>query len=577
MLNKENLINDLKELHIEIVQVYKSIFEYKFENDTIFHRFVEEEYERDNIVKDDEKSSWNVQYFHRSAYTLLNKILFIRICEDKGFMLNDDDKIMGQELNSKVGQKLSMIGLQKWSNLISNYSLTELIKFAFKDMNRSYRNINLYKDDVYDWLIPNNTDIENGINDKSSVKFYNAFEALLKKIIETLDTSRYNFGTSSDNVLGDVYEKFMDRETRKKLGQFYTPDYIIEYILKNTVENTNVLEDPFVKVLDPACGSGHFLIKAYDILRGKFEGNISRLNTKFASETYIIYEGDEKREIKGYDYWKKENIHYHILNHCIYGADIDSFAIQLTTINLLLKDLDNFTDRINVIESDSLVKWEQDYDWKELENQLYNGDLFLTLDSKDSENNIITLQPSWDEAIAFIDKGKFWSQKFDYIVGNPPYISFGLRGVNKINNEYYNYILNKYSNSAEYKISIYALFIERGIELLKEDGKLSYITPDSYLLGMYFQKIRQHILNSTDIEELLILNYEAFQDASIGKGIVSLFINQKADNWNVRVLGAFNENEVEENKFPLRFQLPQDYFDITPKNRFYIVYSEEEF
>ena len=302
-------------------------------------------------------------------------------------------------------------------------------------MNRSYRNINLYKDDVYDWLIPNNTDIENGINDKSSVKFYNAFEALLKKIIETLDTSRYNFGTSSDNVLGDVYEKFMDRETRKKLGQFYTPDYIIEYILKNTVEKTNVLEDPFVKVLDPACGSGHFLIKAYDILRGKFEGNISRLNTKFASETYIIYEGDEKREIKGYDYWKKENIHYHILNHCIYGADIDSFAIQLTTINLLLKDLDNFTDRINVIESDSLVKWEQDYDWKELENQLYNGDLFLTLDSKDSENNIITLQPSWDEAIAFIDKGKFWSQKFDYIVGNPPYISFGLRGVNKINND----------------------------------------------------------------------------------------------------------------------------------------------
>ena len=117
MLNKENLINDLKELHIEIVKVYKSIFEYKFENDTIFHRFVEEEYERDNIVKDDEKRSWNVQYFHRSAYTLLNKILFIRICEDKGFMLNDNDKIMGQELNSKVGQKLSMIGLQKWSNL----------------------------------------------------------------------------------------------------------------------------------------------------------------------------------------------------------------------------------------------------------------------------------------------------------------------------------------------------------------------------------------------------------------------------------------------------------------------------
>src|SRR5699024_817728 len=133
---------------------------------------------------------------------------------------------------------------------------------------------------------------------------------------------------------------------------------------------------------------------------------------------------------------------YHILSHCIYGADIDRFAIQLTTINLLLKDLNNFTDRINVIESDSLVKWEQDYEWKELEKQVNGDGLFLTLDSTDSDNNIITLKPNWDEAFDFIDKGKFWSQKFDYIVGNPPYISFGLRGVNKINNEYYNYIVN---------------------------------------------------------------------------------------------------------------------------------------
>ena len=74
--------------------------------------------------------------------------------------------------------------------------------------------------------------------------------------------------------------------------------------------------------------------------------------------------------MSGKDYWTEENIHYHLLKHCIYGADIDSFAVQLTTINLLLKDLDNLTDELNIVKCDSLIKWEKDYDWKDLQNQL---------------------------------------------------------------------------------------------------------------------------------------------------------------------------------------------------------------
>ena len=83
-----------------------------------------------------------------------------------------------------------------------------------------------------------------------------------------------------DSILGDVYEKFMDRETRKAIGQFYTPDFVIEYILNNTVAEADVIENPFVSVLDPACGSGHFLIMAYDILRKKFEESIDKLREK---------------------------------------------------------------------------------------------------------------------------------------------------------------------------------------------------------------------------------------------------------------------------------------------------------
>ena len=139
------------------------------------------------------------------------------------------------------------------------------------------------------------------------------------------------------------------------------------------------MENPFVSVADISCGSGHFLIMAYDILREKFISNLELLGDRYADEIYTIKRHGDEKELSGKDYWREENIHYHLLKHCIYGADIDSFAVQLTTINLLLKDLDNFTDELNIIECDSLIKWEEDYDWKDLKEQLYDIRLLYTL------------------------------------------------------------------------------------------------------------------------------------------------------------------------------------------------------
>src|SRR5699024_7983189 len=204
--------------------------------------------------------------------------------------------------------------------------------------------------------------LKDGVDGQSQIK---EFETLTKKIIETLDTARYNFDKTSDNVLGDVYENFMDRDTRKSLGQFYTPDYIIEYILDSTMSNIDVVHNSFIKVLEPSCGSGHFLIMAYDLLRNKFEENLDVLQKKYKDVNYEVYSGDIKLIVKGGDYWTEEYLHYHLLSNCIYGSDIDGFALQLTTINLLLKDLNNFiTDRLNLIECDSLIKWEKDYNWE---------------------------------------------------------------------------------------------------------------------------------------------------------------------------------------------------------------------
>ena len=370
--DNEKLISELKELHKLLVGVYQETFEFKYKNDEEFNLFIEKEYKENGVAKKDRKA-WNDNFCHRASYTLLNKILFVRICEDKGFMLNPEDYIEGQAKDIHIGEKLTNLGLQKWTSLATHYTLGELVKLAFKDMKASYSNIVLYKEDKYDILNPRDAEYSlKYINGNEDIKeLVIKFESVLNSIIEKLDTNKFNFKHTDGNILGDVYEKFMDRETRKAIGQFYTPEFVIEYILKNTVEEADVLENPFTTVADISCGSGHFLMMAYDILKDKFLNNIEELKERYSNEEYIIKKNGEDISLLGKKYWVKEHIHYHILKHCLYGADIDSFAVQLTTINLILKDLDNFTDELNIIECDSLIKWEEDYDWKYLKEQLH--------------------------------------------------------------------------------------------------------------------------------------------------------------------------------------------------------------
>lgn len=532
MLNKEELIEDLRILHKNIVSTYSDIFEYKMKRDLNFSHLIEAEYESNGLKKTNEQNTWNSQYLNRSAYTLLNKILFIRICEDKGFMLNEKDKTLGFDKRSKLGQKLSMTGLQKWSVLIKNYSLSELITFAFRDMNRSYRNINLYKEDKYDWLIPNKAEIDKKFTNIKSNKYYTHFESLLRQIIETLDTSRYDFGITSDNVLGDVYENFLDKDTRKELGQFYTPDFVIKNILDNTVENVDVLKDPYVKVLDPSCGSGHFLIKAYEVLRRKFTENLEQLQYKYHKEEYVLKIDGNEFSLNGVEYWTEKYLHYHILKHCIYGSDIDGFALQITTINLLLKDLDNFIiDELNIIECDSLVYWEEEYNYKGIEEQLKSSySLFITLDNGK--------EVTYLEAEELLLVSKFWNQSFDYVIGNPPYIPITKMSIEK--REYYrdNYLYS------EGRINTFTLFFER---VMKRSRYIGFIVPSRILLNTQYSKIRDYILTSSSVKKIYDLSEGIFKDATVDTVIFILDMNGKVEGNKVeieRFIGKSKETKI---------------------------------
>ena len=248
------------------------------------------------------------------------------------------------------------------------------------------------------------------------------------------------------------YEKNLSEEIKKSKGIYYTPKFIVDYILNKTLKNHDILSNPCPKILDISCGCGNFLLEAYDILYEMFECYRHEL--------------------------KIENIHKHIIENCIYGVDIDKNAVDILNNSLRNKDIDSKILKSNIYCFDSLNK-----------NNL--------------GQDVINL---------------FWENKFDYIIGNPPYI-----GHKSLGKEYKNFLLKEYSEVYRDKSDIYYCFYKRVIDLLSEDGIVSIITPRYFLESISGKHLRNYILNNSYINEIIDFNgSNIFKNISIASCIITL-------------------------------------------------------
>ena len=247
------------------------------------------------------------------------------------------------------------------------------------------------------------------------------------------------------------YEKNLSEEIKKSKGIYYTPKFIVDYILNKTLKEHDILSNPCPKILDISCGCGNFLLEAYDILYEMFE--------------YYRHE------------LKIENIHKHIIENCIYGVDIDKNAVDILNNSLRNKDIDSKILKSNIYCFDSLNK-----------NNL--------------GQDVINL---------------FWENKFDYIIGNPPYI-----GHKSLGKEYKNFLLKEYSEVYRDKSDIYYCFYKRVIDLLSEDGIVSIITPRYFLESISGKHLRNYILNNSYINEIIDFNgCYIFKNISIASCIIT--------------------------------------------------------
>ena len=420
---------------------------------------------------------------------LLDRFLFICFCEDKGLLEKDFFNTI----------------LKKGKDFGSIFDIFKVfcnwINLGNPKENISHFNGGLFKND----------DVLNSLNIDDKV-----FEEL-KKI------SDYDFDSDLNvNILGHIFEQSISdieelkksisgeefdlkKSKRKKDGIFYTPQYITKYIVENSIKNwlddkrKELGEDDLpilnekdyifdiakknytknyrkhiefwqqyreavrnIKIIDPACGSGAFLITAFEFL----------LN-------YNKYLDDKIFDLVGTSDLFSDRTK-EILQNNIFGVDLNKESVEITKLSLWLKTAD---------KNKTLAS---------LENNIKCGNSLI--DDPEIAGNLAF---NWEKEFPEI----FANGGFDIVVGNPPY------GVN-FDDKTKKYLLEFDKLVPDYEIYIYFISLYR--KILKNNGYLSYIFPNTFLSTLFGKKYRENLFNTITVKEIIDLsNDNTFVDASV--------------------------------------------------------------
>ncbi len=406
-------------------------------------------------------------FCRETAYIILNRIIFTRICEDKGISISQkiSGKGIAQFIKSKEGMK-------------NTYLLA--LNDAYREIENHYRHF--YQLNIFDWwFIPKDKadmlTVEEKLNqDKLDAELDFIVKGVLKRL------NRFDFAKVNRDILGHVYEDYLPKQERKELGEFYTPIEVVKYILDSV---GYLPENPIgdKKIIDPSCGSGTFLTEIVERIIKHYLKKFRKIDTNQLTP-------DEAKLILVK------------INENVYGLDINPFATHISEINLLFKTIDLYNVVLRKYRDEVMLKFNihcvdtlQIPDGTEVSN---NGQLTFEFFTK-----INGRAKSFADDISTADKIKR-NMKFHFVVGNPPYVR--IQNLKKAK-ELYD---NEYYETRHQNYDIYVLFIERGLKWLIESGKLGYICPTRFVLTDYGEKLRRFIAKRYLIEQII-----DFKDTSV--------------------------------------------------------------
>lgn len=436
------------------------------------------------------QSNKDLESINQETQEIINQIIFLRICEDR---------------NLPVYQKLNIVIEDSPSKL-----KTDLQNIILK-ANRKY-NSGLFK----------NYELITSIDD-----------SILKEIIKSLyyPVSPYDFSVISSNLLGDIYEIFLaetlaleDNKLIIKPKASYidksivtTPNNIVKFMvdrcLSDKISGKSPSEIKKMKFADIACGSGVFLTQMLEYI------------INYCEQWYIENNKIEKLiEIHTDEYKIKFSEKKDILVSCIYGNDIDIRAVEVAKLSLLLKILEN-EDSSTLDLDESILP--------SLDNNIYMGNSLIDFSMIDVDRHIqeaIQIKPfSWDLVL---------DNKFDLIIGNPPYAKTEDIKNNVCDFEYNCY--SQYYKTAYKQYDKYYLFVERAHSLLNDDGLLCYIIPNKFTKIASGKELRKLIYEKKLLKLFIDFNFnQVFKDKTTYTCIVELS-NKTCDTFEYNYIEDYN-------------------------------------
>jgi len=415
---------------------------------------------------------------------ILNRIIFLRVVEER-------HALTGKPLEGAWNE------YRRYADVGAKIKLYEQLKPFFLEMNEIFNGV-LFK--PTDW-------------DEMKVPDPPVYE-MLKEIYNPLVP--YDFGVIPVELLGTIYERFLGEvvvreddevkievkpEVRKAGGVYYTPKYIVDYIVEQTVgkliEGKTPEQIAKIKILDPACGSGSFLIGAYERLM-KYHLEWFKKHPKKIKAGI----GRADAYVDGDNNWRLGfHVKQQILVNNIFGVDIDERAVEVTMLSLYLKLMEDETFLTlegmkylpdlsgNIKCGNSLIGWDiQDMD-------------ILPTDPNERQAELERINPfDWErefpEIFTPLNKGgQGGSGGFDAVIGNPPYVRQEGLGEQK---KYFATRFESYAGSAD----LYTYFIERAQKILNDKGRFSYIVSNKWMRSNYGKALRK-FLSKYYIEEII--------------------------------------------------------------------------
>ncbi len=351
-------------------------------------------------------------------------------------------------------------------------------------------------------------------------------DKVIKEIIKSVyyPESPYEFSVLDVEILGNIYEQFLGKtirltpahqvkieekpEVKKAGGVYYTPKYIVDYIVKNTVGEIIKGKTPKqiekIKILDPACGSGSFLLGAYQYLLNYHLNWYSKPENrrKALKKGEIIQKGKDNYQLTIAEKQK-------ILTNNIFGVDIDSQAVEVSKLSLLLKLLEGETEQ----SAGKLFKYTQMKLLPDLSNNIKCGNSLIGTDyfankvpGLIDEEEIRRINPfDWEKEFPDI----FKQGGFDAVIGNPPWVESKFMDA-----KYKVYYKIKYF-SMKKQFDIFNGFIEQSLQALKKYGILSFITPNRFVMNIDYQLLREYILNNAAIVEFTDVGEHIFENVEM--------------------------------------------------------------